>query len=384
MQIIKGGGEVMSSRSKNVIGKASPHTIKKFELIEEYIKSWAQKLMLNDSCNGLIFIDCMCNSGIYIDEAGELVKGTAVRVSEALLEVARTYPDKTVHIYLNDKDTKRVDELEKHLPHNERNYEIVTSKYDAHELLEIIGPQLYQKRHLHYFLFYDPYDASIVWETLLPFFRNWGEVLINHMVSDPVRAIKSAKSKAAKAKYENTYLEDFEKLVPFGSNKIAYEARVEEIIALMHGNRNYYVAAFPFYNKNNSHMYNLIHCTSHKEGFKLYKKSAWKVFGGQSSTKHSFENRQLNFDFNDVTTLDTDISCFHVSDIAKYLQNHFKGRKFVPLAELWELLDEHPIFPSEGYRTDIKKELVSGYSAKIEQSLRPETNKKEYVISFSR
>ena len=53
----------MSSKKKSVISKASPHTIKKFELIEEYIKSWAEKLLLTDSCNGLIFIDCMCNSG---------------------------------------------------------------------------------------------------------------------------------------------------------------------------------------------------------------------------------------------------------------------------------------------------------------------------------
>ena len=31
----------MPGRKKSAISKASPHTIKKFELIEEYIKSWA-------------------------------------------------------------------------------------------------------------------------------------------------------------------------------------------------------------------------------------------------------------------------------------------------------------------------------------------------------
>ena len=108
--------------------------------------------------------------------------------------------------------------------------------------------------------------------------------MINHMVSDPVRAITSAKKKTTKAKYENTYLEDFEKLVPYGSDKKAYEARVEEIINSLKGARRYYVSAFPFYNTQNSLVYNLIHCTSNKEGFKLYKKSAWKVFGAQSST----------------------------------------------------------------------------------------------------
>lgn len=138
----------MSGKKKNVISKASPHTIKKFELIEEYIKSWAQKLLLNDSCNGLIFIDCMCNSGIYTDDDGNPVKGTALRVSEALREAARTYTEKNIHIYLNDKDKARVDELEKHLPNDERNFKIVTSRGDAHELLRTIGPQLYGTGHL--------------------------------------------------------------------------------------------------------------------------------------------------------------------------------------------------------------------------------------------
>ena len=90
--------------------------------------------------------------------------------------------------------------MKKHLPQDERNFKIVMSCSDAHELLRTIGPQLYGTGHLHYFLLYDPYDATIDWEALLPFFRNWGEVMINHMVSDPVRAITSAKKKTTKAK----------------------------------------------------------------------------------------------------------------------------------------------------------------------------------------
>ena len=373
----------MPGRKKNVIDKASPHTIKKFELIEEYIKSWSQKLMLTDSCNGLIFIDCMCNCGVYTNDEGELIKGTAVRVSEALLDVARTYPNKAVYIYLNDKDENRVDELEKHLPQDERNFHIITSCKDAHELLRTIGPQLYSTGHLHYFLLYDPYDANIDWKALLPFFRNWGEVMINHMVSDPVRAIRSAKKKTTKEKYENTYLEDFEKLVPFGSDKDAYEARVEEIINSLKGSRRYYVSAFPFYNRQNSHLYNLIHCTSNKEGFKLYKKSAWKVFGGQSSTKASSESGQLVFRADGTIGTETDESCFHVSDIERYIQQSFKGREHVPLGEIWDLLDDHPIFPSQGFRPKIKKDLVTNYQDKIEQLVDESTGKKETYISFS-
>ena len=131
----------MPTRKKSVISKASPHTIKKFELIEEYIKSWAQKLMLQESCNGLIYIDCMCNSGIYTDDSGKMVEGSPVRVAKVLLDVARTYTDKAVHLYFNDIDKARVDELKKHLPQDERNYRIVTSVGDANELLTTIGSQ---------------------------------------------------------------------------------------------------------------------------------------------------------------------------------------------------------------------------------------------------
>ena len=373
----------MNSMKKSAISKASPHTVKKFELIEEYIKSWAQKLLQTESCNGLIFIDCMCNSGMYKDRAGDLVKGTAVRVSEVLQEVSRTYTDKNIYVYLNDMDKARVEELKHHIPHDERNFRIITSCGDAHEFLRTIGPQLYGAGHLHYFLLYDPYDANIDWEALLPFFRNWGEVMINHMVSDPVRAIKSAKKKTTKAKYENTYLDDFENLVPYGSDKDAYEARVEEIINSLKGSRAYYVSSFPFYNTQNSLIYNLIHCTSSKEGFKLYKKSAWKVFGAQSSTKRSTESLQVFIDiFGEVTT-EEDESCMHVIDIARYLNRSMKGRQQVPLDEVWGLLDDHPVFPSEGFRNEIKNDLTSCFGAKIEQITNDKTGKKETVISFS-
>ena len=291
-----------------------------------------------------------------------------------------------VQLYLNDINKEKVEELRKHIPANERNFQIITTDLDAGALLRTIGPQLYNAGHLHYFLLYDPYDATIDWAALIPFFRNWGEVMINHMVSDPVRAITSAKRQTTKEKYENTYLEAFAELVPYGSNKQAYEKRVEEIIEALKGPRNYYVSAFPFYNSQNSQVYSLVHCTSNREGFKLYKKSAWKVFGDQSSTKKTHgEDGQLvlNLDPNvgSIVTTSTDESCFNVHDITKYLQKSFSGRKRVRLEEMWALLDEHPIFPSS-YRNQIKQELVEMYDATKEQVVDPLTGKKETVISF--
>lgn len=359
-----------SSKTNNI---AHPHTIKKFELIENYIKSWAQILMLNNSCSGIIFIDCMCNSGVYKDDDGKTVYGTPIRVANALLDVARTYPNKQVHVFFNDIDSRRIAVLKEHLPQDERNYKIVTTTRDGNELLKWIGPQLNQNNHMHFFLLYDPYDASIDWSALLPFFRNWGEVLINHMISDSVRAISQVKKEDKKKKYTDTYqVEDISELIPYGSDKTAYEKRLYEIISKMKGSdsRIYYVAAFPFFNTRNSLVYDLVHCTSHEKGFRLFKSTAWKTFGDKSSTKnkHRIEG-QLMFDFSGsgVIKHDEDEYCYDLNSIASYIQEHFRGRKDVSFDEVWRILDKHPVFPSDGYRKDIKDILKNEYEAKVSQ-----------------
>jgi len=373
----------MENEKSSVITKANPHTIKKFKLIEKYITEWAQKLANFDNCHTLVFMDCMCNSGVYIDDEGKIVDGTAIRVMRILADIAEHYPEKKVEIYFNDLNKERIEELKKHLPKNTRNLEIIVNDGDVGQYLRVTGPQLYNSKYLHYFLLYDPYDASIDWEALLPFFRNWGEVLINHMVSDPVRAIRSVKHAAAKEKYKQTYLAEFEELLPFGSSRQAYEERVRQIIESMKGEHKCYVASFPFFNSVNSLVYNLVHYTSSIEGFKLYKKCAWQVFGGRSSGKKDTHGSQcqmaFNFDENsdDPLIAETDEECFSLRDIAEFLRKKFKGRQHVFLDELWGALENHPVFPSDGFRDEIKKELIDVYSVRTERTVDSRSGKKK-------
>ncbi|ADL52354.1 three-Cys-motif partner protein TcmP [Clostridium cellulovorans] len=360
-----------SSNNSKIISDAHPHTVKKFELIETYIKSWAQKLMLTESCTGLVFIDCMCNSGVYKNNNKEIVYGTPIRVAKALLDVARRYPEKQVQLYLNDYIEAKIEELKKHLPSNERNFQVVTTVYEGNELLKWIGPQLNQNSHMHFFLLYDPYDASIDWDALLPFFRHWGEVLINHMISDSIRAIPQVKRDNKKKKYENTYrVSDISELVPYGNDKASYEKRLLEIINLMKGSsrRKYHVATFPFFNTKNAMVYDLVHCTSHEAGFKLFKSTAWKTFGDKSSSKNRHGNEeQLVLDFFNEGCCSTivDEYCYNLHNIASYVQENFKGREDIPLEDIWALLDAHPVFPSYGYKTEIKRILKKDYDAKV-------------------
>lgn len=279
-----------------------------------------------------------------------------------IIEIAKN--SKQAWLYFNDLSSEKIHILKRHLPYDTFNFHIITYSGDGNNLLKrIIIPS---KSQMHYLLVYDPYTASVDWTALMPFLRNWGEVIINHMVSDSFRGISQAKSKVAVAKYEQTYLSSIEELAIFGSDRNAYEKRIQEIIVALRGfsDKQYYIASFPFFNTKNVLVYNLLHCSSNIEGYKLFKKTAWKTFGGKSSSKntHGMENQFiLNFDGSGELRTLTDEYCYYIKDIVKYLHDKFKGQTNVPLSNIWKALDEHPIFPSDGFKSKIKIGLKDTY-----------------------
>lgn len=213
---------------------AHPHTIKKFELIEEYVKAWAQKLLNFESCNGIVFIDCMSNSGVYQDDSSQEVFGTPIRVANYLSEIMPNYRSKQAWCYFNDLSAKKIDILKSHLPANTSNFHVVIRTDDGNELLKKIN--IPSNLRVHYLLVYDPFEASVDWEALMPFIGNWGDVIINHMVSDSIRAVSQVKRATAIAKYEQTYLASIQELATFGSDREAYEKRIQEIMTALRGN----------------------------------------------------------------------------------------------------------------------------------------------------
>lgn len=361
-----------SSNNNEVISKVSPHTVKKFELIEAYVSAWAHKLLEygrnSGNCNGIVFIDCMCNSGVYVnEETGEIVEGTPIRVARILSEVMReqNYQNQFAKLYFNDFSQEKIDELRKHLPPDTKNFHVSLSVGDGNDLIKSLGTKISTQDKTNYLLVYDPYQATIDWYALLPFIRNWGEIILNHMVSDSVRAVSQAKSDAAVSKYESTYLANIKDLVAFGSDRTAFEQRIRDIINALRGENGcqYYIASYPFFNSKNSVVYNLLHCTGNMAGFKLFKSTAWNTFGGKSSMKKTKLNPgQLAFDFSAkadelMMTTVTDDNCYYVQDIVKFIEGAFAGRVGVPLKEIWVAVDEHPVFPSDLFKNEIKEQL---------------------------
>jgi three-Cys-motif partner protein len=358
---------------------ANPHTIKKFELIEEYVKAWAPKLLNYPKCTSIFFIDCMCNSGIYYNSAGKKVFGTPIRIAQLFFDLIKHYPTKQVRLYFNDLSADKIAVLKTYLPPDADNYHIITSCCDGNDFIKIIAKDL--PRDANYLLIYDPYTATIDWTALEPFLLGWGEVIINHMVSDPIRGVSQAKNTTAIEKYENTYLTNIAELISLGSDKRAYEERIQEIIRSLRGssNKQYFIASFPFFISSNVLIYSLIHCSSNIAGFRLFKKVAWKTFEGKSSLKdtHGTEN-QLVFCFDGSSAVKTlpDEDCYYVEDIADYIHDKFRGMKDVPLKDIWRSLDEHPVYPSEGYRLEIKKWLKDIYKDNVAQNTITFTDRK--------
>ena len=84
----------MSKHDNSIITEAAPHTIKKFELIESYVDEWARKILGFGQSKGVIYIDCMSNSGLYYNEKKNLVEGTAIRVARKLNDIIVTSPQR--------------------------------------------------------------------------------------------------------------------------------------------------------------------------------------------------------------------------------------------------------------------------------------------------
>lgn len=368
-----------SSKKNDLISVASPHSIKKFELISEYVKAWIHILMQYKECKGIVYIDCMSNSGIYKDENGNEIEGTPLRVSEIIAEAMTRYTDKQAYIYFNDLNKQKIELLETRLPKRTSNFHIYTDSMDANELLRKIGDQFTSLfSNMHFLLVYDPYDAHIEWDAMMPFLENWGEIIINHMVSDTIRAAKMAKKPEVIEKYEETYQTTIDELISFGSDRNAFEKKIEQIILELSGRKEgrYYVAAFPFFNSNNSVVYNLIHCTGHKTGFDLFKSTAWKIFDDQSSGKRTneayedgYEQMTINFETGEIgVDHKEDDAHYTLRDIATYLQRHFRGRQDVPKEEISEYLFEHPVFPVRDYSRKTYNALKKYYDAVVHRN----------------
>lgn len=362
------------------ISIAKPHTIKKFEIINNYVDAWARKILGYQKSEGLYYIDCMSNCGYYKSVDNETIEGTAVRVTKTLNRIAENYPSKTIDVFFNDYDSEKINYLKSKL--SLLGLDKIRIHYSVKDCSEFLNSfDLSKIRNRNILLVYDPYQATINWDSLSPFLNSWGEVIINHMVSDTARGAKQAKKESVIKKYEQTYKMSINDILALGDDRKNLDDVVIKIInkEVENNQRKHYIASFPFFNRTNGLVYNLLFCSSNVEGIKLFKKTSWDAFGGRSSDKNTHGNEnQLTFDFltgNLDITIATDNECYIVSDIAKYIVDKYKSQNEVLLENVYNDLDVHPVFPSDGYKSEIKDELKKYHNVRIIRK-----NKKQYLV----
>ena len=73
----------------------------------------------------------------------------------------------------------------------------------------------------------------------------------------------------------------------------------------------------------------------------------------------------MDLDGDGTSDVQTDEQCYFIHDIAKYIHKKYSARGEVELKEIYDDLDTHPIFPSDGYKDDIKRELKQFFGVKF-------------------
>ena len=78
---------------------------------------------------------------------------------------------------------------------------------------------------------------------------------------------------------------------------------------------------------------------------------------------------QLQFDLSGkgFSSTKTDDECYFVKDIAKYIYEKYSALGTTTLKVLYNDLDTHPVFPSNGYKIEIRAELKRIYSVVIKK-----------------
>ena len=358
-------------RSKEIIDPIKPHTVRKIKLIEKYVDGWARKILGfngkpgQNPSKGVIYIDCMSNCGIYYDREGNIIEGTAILVAKKLNDIVSNYPGKNAILIFNDISKDRIERLRQEIA--DRNLNNITVYYyntDCNQLLRELDIKSLNKSH-NTLLLYDPYNASIDWDAIEPYLNQWGEVIINHMVYDTNMNIAHTTAPVLLERYKNTYQGDIETIISKGTSKHELNKTILSIIdnRTLNSNYQHYIAYFPFFNRANGLVYYLLHCCVNVEGIKLFKATAWKTFGDHSSTKdtHGMDSQMSFFSEGCFGTI-TDQECYNIHDVAKYVYEKYHNRKEISLREIYFDLDRHPVFPSDGYKADIKKELREIYN----------------------
>lgn len=289
----------ISKENEKYLDEAKLHTQYKIKYIKDYVRRWLN-VAVNYRQKNIVFIDSMCNAGIYKNG----IKGTCIEIIELFIEYAKENQSKQFYVFLNDYDKDKIRVLNELISNYNmpNNLKINIKDKDVVEYLSLLIEKNTFSNSCFTLLYTDPYNFGIpnLLTTIKTFIdKFYCELLFNYFSSDVTRNKNniSAKNKMSKIKNElSSVITDIN--IDDDKNKEI----LNKLICTYKNTKNIkYSFAYRFNNTNNAELYYIIFFTPNKRGLELIKESIWEVFNGEESFK-----KQIDIDKSQLKLFDTD------------------------------------------------------------------------------
>lgn len=259
----------------SVLDEKGEQTTYKIKYVTRYVRQWALIEVNRKEIQQINFIDCMCNAGVYKD--GDAC--TALEVIGIFNELAKQFPSKRFVVYLNDINSKRIDNFnkiyQKHIvPQKSLNLLVYLKDKDVNDYLDMIIASSQNKQGLFAYgkcnlIYVDPYNFGTVQISKLHNIleKNYCELLFNLFTSDYVRNISKDTGRIQKCLggFKPATKDEF-------INYVVNELRVGHI---------QYTFAYSFHTVKNVELYQILYATPNIRGLEVLKDSLWDVFDGE-------------------------------------------------------------------------------------------------------
>lgn len=259
----------------SVLDEKGEQTTYKIKYVTRYVRQWALIEVNRKEIQQINFIDCMCNAGVYKD--GDAC--TALEVIGIFNELAKQFPSKRFVVYLNDINSKRIDNFnkiyQKHIvPQKSLNLLVYLKDKDVNDYLDMIIASSQNKQGLFAYgkcnlIYVDPYNFGTVQISKLHNIleKNYCELLFNIFTSDYVRNIAKDTGRIQKCLggFKPATKDEF-------INYVVNELRVGHI---------QYTFAYSFHTVKNVELYQILYATPNIRGLEVLKDSLWDVFDGE-------------------------------------------------------------------------------------------------------
>ena len=265
--------EIIKKHAK-ILDDKKAQTTNKIKYVSKYVENWLYVMANAKFSEGINFIDCMCNAGIYLD--GDFC--TSIEVLKLFVASAAIHKDKTFNLYFNDYSEERISVLKEVIAKvyktSLQNLHIYISQKDVNEYLSCLSRET--KRFLYpqaTILYVDPYDFGTVHIPTLRTFceKFYCELLFNLFTSDWVRN-------------RNNELDSrIDKVIDNPKVKINNKTElVDYMLKQLKVGRMQYSFNYEFHTETNVELYQIMYLTPKDTGLEKLKDALWDTFKGAS------------------------------------------------------------------------------------------------------